>query len=65
MDLSSSRGETRKTVNMKDQYAAQCARGAYIATVCHPESTYDLPFAAQAIDPQEENIKQLNKRTQW
>jgi len=24
-----------------------------------------LSFAAQAVDPQEENIKQLNKRIQW
>jgi hypothetical protein len=64
-DLTSSRGETRKTVNTKDQYAAQRARGAYIATVCQPESAYDLSFAAQAVDPQEENIKQLNKRIQW
>jgi hypothetical protein len=50
---------------MKDQYVAQRARGAYIATVCQPESAYDLSFAAQVIDPQEENIKQLNKRIQW
>jgi hypothetical protein len=33
-DLTSTRGETRKTVNTKDQYVAQRARGAYIATVC-------------------------------
>jgi len=65
MDLTSSRGETYKTVNTKDQYAAQRARGAYIATVCQPESAYDLSFAAQVVDPQEENIKQLNKRIQW
>ena len=43
----------------------QRGRGAYIATVCQPKSTYDLSFVAQATDPQEENIKQLNKRTQW
>jgi hypothetical protein len=41
---------------------AQRIRGAYIATVCQPESLYDLSFAAQVIDPQEADIKQLNKR---
>jgi len=46
MDLTSSRRETHKTVNIKDQYAAQRARGAYIAIVCQPESAYDLSFAA-------------------
>ena len=62
MDLTSSRGETRKTVNTKDQYVVQRVRGAYIATVCQPKSPYDLSFAAQVIDPQDKNIKQLNKR---
>ena len=33
-DLTSSCGETRKTVDTKDQYAIQRVRGAYIATVC-------------------------------
>jgi hypothetical protein len=64
-DLTSSRGEIRKTVNTKDQYVAQRARGAYIATVCQPESSYDLSFAAQVTDPQEADVKQLNKRIQW
>ena len=46
MDLTSSHRETRKTVNIKDQYVAQRARGAYIATVYQPESLYNLSFAA-------------------
>jgi hypothetical protein len=46
MDLTSSYGETYKTVNIKDQYMAQRVRGAYIAMVCQPESLYDLSFAA-------------------
>jgi hypothetical protein len=33
IDLTSSRGETYKAVNIKDQYVAQHARGAYIATI--------------------------------
>ena len=65
MDFTSSCRETCKTVNTKDQYIAQHARGAYIATVCQPKSAYNLSFAAQATDLQEENIKQLNKHIQW
>ena len=64
-DLTSSRGETYKTVNTKDQYVAQRTRGAYITTVCQPESSYDLSFTAQVTDPQEADVKQLNKRIQW
>ena len=26
---------------------------------------YDLSFTAQAVDPQEENVKQFNKHIQW
>ena len=33
-DLTSSYGETRKTVDTKDQYATQRVRGAYTTTVC-------------------------------
>ena len=65
IDLTSSRGEVRKAVTPKDQYVAQRARGAYIATVCQPEATFDLSFAAQIVNPKEEHAKQLNKRLQW
>ena len=65
IDLTSSRGEIRKAVTPTDQYVAQRARGAYIATVCQPEAAFDLSFAAQVTDPQNDNIKQLNKRIQW
>jgi hypothetical protein len=41
---------------------AQRARGAYITMVCQPKSLYDLSFIAQVTDPQEADIKQLNKR---
>ena len=33
--------------------------------VCQPKSAYDLSFAAQAVNPQKENVKQLNKHIQW
>jgi hypothetical protein len=60
-DLTSSRRETRKAVNIKDQYVAQCTRGAYIATVYQPESSFDLSIAAQVTDIKETDAKQLNK----
>jgi hypothetical protein len=59
-----SRGATR-TLTPKDQYIAQRARGAYIASVCQPEASFDLSFAAQVISPSEEDAKQLNKRLNW
>ena len=65
MDLVSSRGKIRKAVTPKDQYVAQRARGAYIATVSQPEAAFDLSFAAQVINPKEEDAKTLNKRLQW
>jgi hypothetical protein len=64
-DLVSSRGEIRKAVVSKDQYLSQRARGAYIATVCQPEATFDLSFAAQTTNPREDNVKALNTRLQW
>jgi hypothetical protein len=64
-DLVGIRGGIRKGVSTKDQYIAQRARGAYIATVSQPEAAFDLSFAAQTIKPKEDDIKQLNKRIQW
>ena len=50
----------------KDDYVAQRARGAYIATVCQPEAAFNLSFAAQAAqEPSYNNAKALNKRLQW
>jgi hypothetical protein len=45
-NLTSSRRETHKAINIKDQYVAQRARGAYITTVYQPESSFDLSIAA-------------------
>lgn len=64
IDLVSSRGQIRKAVTPKDQYVAQRTRGAYIATVSQPEAAFDLSFAAQVINPKEEDAKTLNKRLQ-
>jgi hypothetical protein len=60
----SSRGITR-TLAPKDQYIAQRARGAYIASMCQPEASFDLSFAAQVTNPNEDDAKALNKRLDW
>jgi hypothetical protein len=65
VDLTSSRGKIRTAVTPKDQFVAQRARGSYIASVCQPEATFDLSFAAQVINPNKEDAKHLNKRLQW
>jgi hypothetical protein len=65
VNITNSKGELRQAVTPKDQYVAQRARGAYIATVCQPEASFDLSFAAQIVNPKEEDAKRLNKRLQW
>ncbi|RAL61503.1 hypothetical protein DID88_009542 [Monilinia fructigena] len=55
VDMHGTRGKVRKNVTSKNQYVAQRARGAYIATVCQPEASYHLSVAAQVIDPKEED----------
>lgn len=66
-DMTSSKGEIRKNVSPKEQYVAQRARGAYIATVCQPEASFDYSFAAQSYVPGKETeaVKLLNERIQW
>ncbi|POS82418.1 hypothetical protein EPUL_005471, partial [Erysiphe pulchra] len=49
----------------KDEYIAQRARGAYIATVYQPQATFDLSQAAQTTLPTTEQMKKLNKRLMW
>lgn len=65
IDLTSSWGIIRKSVTPKDQYIAQRARGAYIATLSQPEAAFDLSFAAQVVNPKEKDAKILNKCLQW
>jgi hypothetical protein len=48
-----------------DTYVAQRARGAYVATFCQPEASFDLSCAAQSKTPDINDIKQLNKRLKW
>ncbi|EEA24070.1 conserved hypothetical protein [Talaromyces marneffei ATCC 18224] len=64
-DTVSSRGKVRKNASPHEQYVAQRALGAYIASVSQPEASFDLSFAAQAVQPEKEDIKALNKRLQW
>ncbi|RFU25514.1 hypothetical protein B7463_g10820, partial [Scytalidium lignicola] len=64
-NTTSSRGIVRQNLSTKEQYVAQRARGAYIASVCQPEATFDLSVAAQAVNPDEKDVKALNKRLQW
>jgi hypothetical protein len=64
-NLTGTRGTIRHNVSTKDQYVAQRARGAYLATVSQPEAAFDLSFAAQMINPGKEETKLLNKRIQW
>src|SRR6201999_2572899 len=49
----------------KADFIAQRARGAYIATICQPEASFDLSSAAQRQNPQPEDIKALNVRLKW
>lgn len=64
-DLKNACGVLRKDVDSNDQYVAQRARAAYIATVSQPEAAFDFSFAAQVTGtPTKEQINQLDKRFQ-
>ena len=64
-DSTSSRGITRKKLSPKEQYLAQKVRGAYIASVCQPEASFNLSRAAQTVEFSPDDIAMLNKRLQW
>jgi hypothetical protein len=64
INLTSSRGEIRKMITLKDQYIAQRARDVYIATISQFEASFDLSFAAQIINLKEKDAKRLNQRLQ-
>lgn len=49
----------------KRMFVEQRARGAYIASICQPEATFDLSMAAQYKSPSQYNISNLNKRLSW
>jgi hypothetical protein len=54
-----------KQSSYRQEYIEQRARGAYIATVCQPEASFDLSIAAQYKDPTPEDIAALNRRIKW
>jgi hypothetical protein len=54
-----------KASDRAQQYMEQRARGAYIASTCQPEASFDLSVAAQAQQPSDEDIRTLNKRLKW
>jgi hypothetical protein len=43
----------------------QRARGAYIASICQPEASFDLSVAAQIQQPADDDYVKLNRRLQW
>ena len=51
-----------KASDRAQQYTEQRARGAYIASTCQPEASFDLSAAAQAQHPSDKDIKALNRR---
>jgi hypothetical protein len=51
--------------NTQQEYLEQRARGAYIASVCQPEASYDLSVAAQHKNPTDDDVRTLNKRLEW
>ncbi|KAF7578000.1 hypothetical protein PtrM4_022400 [Pyrenophora tritici-repentis] len=58
-------GEKLENAVDAKSYIQQRARGAYIATICQPEASFDLAAAAQATEPTKEEISRLNKRINW
>jgi hypothetical protein len=62
LSITSARGKVRINLNFREQYIAQRARGAYLATICQLEATFDLSRVAQSIDVCSDDIIILNKR---
>jgi hypothetical protein len=54
-----------KEDDAQQQYLEQRARGAYIASICQPEASYDLSVAAQHQNPTDDDIQTLNRRLKW
>ncbi|EED22562.1 conserved hypothetical protein [Talaromyces stipitatus ATCC 10500] len=55
------------TTDRAQKYIEQRARGAYLASICQPEASYDLAVAAQLQekDRSEDDYLALNKRLIW
>ncbi len=61
----SARDKIRAMLTFKDQYIAQRAREAYLASICQLEASFDLSRAAQSIEITSDDIISLNKRLNW
>jgi hypothetical protein len=66
------KGQAEKLSTVKDndddraqQYVEQRARGAYIASICQPEASFDYSVAAQVQEPMDDDYKKLNSRINW
>ena len=62
ISFTSNRDLVRKNFSTKNQYVAQRARGAYLASICQPEAFFDLSYAVQSTEYTPDDISQLNKR---
>jgi hypothetical protein len=58
-------GQKLELATDKQTYVQQRARGAYIATICQPEASFNLSAAAQIVNFGKEEIAKLNKRIKW
>jgi hypothetical protein len=63
-------GTNLVTIDLKSKdrtttYREERARGAYVAMLCQPEASYDLSVAAQFQEPEDEDVRNLNKRITW
>ena len=61
----SAKSIVRKKLISKNQYVIQRARNAYVISICQFETSFDLAYAAQAINVISDDIALLNKRLTW
>lgn len=55
----------REKLTPRDQYVAQRARDAYLASTCQPGASFDLSYAAQSVEVSNDDVMALNKRLLW
>ncbi|KAL2890947.1 Ribonuclease H-like domain [Ceratocystis lukuohia] len=60
-----SRGKLSQPLTCEEQCVAQRARGAYVASVCQSEASFDMSTGAHHTNPDGEQVKALNLRLQW
>jgi hypothetical protein len=59
------KGIDLKAADRAQKYMEQRAHGAYIASICQPEASFDLSAAAQIQQPADKDYAKLNRRLQW